>query len=82
MLNKRLRKEKTKTFKWDDLPKCTNRVVGTQPNGVKLVLCKARKGSGRHNQYCTYVGIEAKCPHYKPKHKWGRSIYEMVGDLI
>jgi hypothetical protein len=81
-LNKRKKREETKTFDWRLIPQCKHKIKTRLPSGADIYLCRIKKGSGRFNQYCTHVGLENKCRFYASKHKWGRNIYEMAGDLI
>lgn len=82
VLTKRKRREETRTFNWSDLPGCKYKIKTKLPTGATVYLCQIHRGTGRHGQYCSSVGIEPHCKSYAAKRKWGRSIYEMAGDLL
>jgi hypothetical protein len=81
-MNQRKVREKTRTFDWKALPPCKHQKAVKTRSGMVIYVCLARKGSGRYKQICTNAGIEAKCQFYSSKQKWGRSLFEMAGDLI
>lgn len=81
-MNKIKKNEKTKRFKWEQLPKCKNQKEMVLRNGLTISVCLARKGTLKHNYICSHKGIEPQCKYYTPKHKWGRNLWEMAGELI
>ena len=82
MNKKETDKFNTRKFKFGEVPQCKFNKKKKLPSSLVIEVCLAHKGVGRNKFYCAFAGQNPQCKHYVPKHKWGRSLWEMAGDYL